>query len=180
MMAFVVCAPGIAALCVSDWFNQTAAEWGFRSSQHELGWKYATGRGVAKNGNEAVKWFTKAAEQGDNSAQFYLGFMYVEGDGVEKNDVEAIRWFTMAADQGYGPAQGMLGLMYRNGEGVEKDAIAAYMWYDLAGKGRSSMESELDALETEMSEEAVVEAKNRSSKFRAKSWKEMKAQIGWD
>ena len=50
--------------------TKVAAEWCFRSSQNELGWMYATGTRAKKNGNEAVKWLTKAAAQGDKSAQF--------------------------------------------------------------------------------------------------------------
>jgi len=85
-------------------------------------------RGVAKDEEEAVKWYRKAAEQDDASAQYNLGLMYAEGLGVEKNEKEAVKWYRLAADQGYESAQCRLGLMYVYGEGVENDDVEAVKW----------------------------------------------------
>ena len=81
------------------------AERGDAQAQFNLGVKYANGRGVRQDDEEAVKWFTLAAEQGDASAQFSLGVMYEKGHGVSRDDDEAVKWYRLAAKQGYANAQ---------------------------------------------------------------------------
>ena len=65
-----------------------------------MGLMYQEGRGVAKNDEEAVKWYRKAAEQGCAKAQYNLGVRYANGEGVPKNDVEAYKWWLLAAAKG--------------------------------------------------------------------------------
>ena len=43
-------------------------------AQYNLGMLYDTGRGVAQNDQEALKWFRLAAAQGDARAQHSLEF----------------------------------------------------------------------------------------------------------
>lgn len=49
-----------------------AAEQGNAVAQNNLGVVYLTGKNVARDDAEAVKWFTKSAQQGNVSAQFNL------------------------------------------------------------------------------------------------------------
>ena len=65
-----------------------------------LGFMYATGRGVAEDDAEAVDWYRKAAEQGVATAQNNLGIMYYNGQGVPQDYVQAHKWFNLAAAQG--------------------------------------------------------------------------------
>lgn len=97
------------------------AEAGKAQDQLVLGVAYHSGKHIAKNYIEAMKWFRKAAEQGDATAQYFLGLIYVNGEGIEKDYMEAMKWFRKAAKQGDAAAQHSIGLMYYNGEGVEKD-----------------------------------------------------------
>ena len=76
------------------------AEKGEASAQCYLGNMYDTGRGVAKDEVEAVKWFRKAADQGNASAQFLLGLMYDTGQGVAKDEGEAYKWYLLSGAQG--------------------------------------------------------------------------------
>jgi Sel1 repeat len=69
------------------------AEAGDAESEFLVGIDYATGRGVAKDEVEAVKWSRKAAEQNYARAQYNLGVYYAFGQGVAKDEVEAYRWF---------------------------------------------------------------------------------------
>ena len=48
------------------------AEGGDAEAQSELGMCYFRGKGVTKDYEEAVKWWTKAAEQGDEQAKKQL------------------------------------------------------------------------------------------------------------
>ena len=50
-----------------------AAEQGHVEAQFKLGTAYSKGKGVAKNLEEAAKWYKMAAEQGHAKAQFKLG-----------------------------------------------------------------------------------------------------------
>ena len=104
-------------------------------AQYELGFRYATGRGVQRDDAEALRWFRRAAEQEDASAQTYLGFMYVNGrGGVQQDDAEALRWFRRAAEQEDASAQTYLGFMYVNGRGVQQDDAEALRWFRQAAE----------------------------------------------
>src|SRR5208283_12776 len=70
-------------------------------AQHNLGFCYASGQGVAKDEAEAVKWYRKAADQNYAAAQNNLGVCYANGNGVTKDYVEAYKWWLLAAGQGF-------------------------------------------------------------------------------
>tara|TARA_B110000116_G_scaffold260112_1_gene262885 strand:+ start:972 stop:1109 length:138 start_codon:yes stop_codon:yes gene_type:complete len=44
-------------------------------ARFNLGFRYATGRGVSQDDAEAVRWYRLAADQGDADAQFNFGFL---------------------------------------------------------------------------------------------------------
>jgi TPR repeat protein len=48
-----------------------AAEQGVTLAQYNVGIAYASGTGVERNKQEAVKWFDKAASNGNRKAQEY-------------------------------------------------------------------------------------------------------------
>ena len=70
---------------------------------------YDSGRGMAKDEREAVRWFRLAAEQGHAEAQSNLGASYALGQGVPWDEGEAVRWYRLAAEQGAPTAQVNLG-----------------------------------------------------------------------
>ena len=76
------------------------AEQGDARARNELGVRYATGRGVARDDAEAVRWYRRAVEQGHADGQANLGFMYANGRGVQRDQVEAVRLYRLAAEQG--------------------------------------------------------------------------------
>ena len=51
---------------------------------------------MQKDGEQAVKWFTRAAEQGLAGSQTTLAMMYEEGRGVEKDLDKAKEWYAKA------------------------------------------------------------------------------------
>lgn len=69
-------------------------------AQSALGLLYQTGRGVAQNDREAVRWYRLAAEQGDAAGQVILGDAYLVGRGITQDYREAARWYRLAAEQG--------------------------------------------------------------------------------
>jgi TPR repeat protein/serine/threonine protein kinase len=106
-----------------------AAQQGSAEGQWFLGRCLELGSGIAKNEEEAVKWYRKAAEQGYALAQNNLGISYGTGRVVDKDEKEAVQWYRKAADQGHADAQCNLGRMYENGHGVNKDEKEAVRWY---------------------------------------------------
>jgi uncharacterized protein len=113
---------------------RSKAEQGDINSQDRLGFAYTTGRGVAQDYSEAMKWYRKAAEGGLADAQYNLGLMYSKGEGVAQDSNEAVKWYGKAAGQGFAPAQYNLGLKYANGDGVARDYKEAVKLYTEAAE----------------------------------------------
>jgi hypothetical protein len=67
----------------------------------DLGVLYASGWGVEKNQDEALRWYRKAAERGDSRAQYNLATAYFEGDGVPVDYATAYFWLKLR-DMGRG------------------------------------------------------------------------------
>lgn len=51
---------------------KSLAEQGDPDAQFKLGFLYANGLGIAKDDQEAIKWFGRSAEQGNAGAEFQL------------------------------------------------------------------------------------------------------------
>ncbi|NIR62174.1 MAG: sel1 repeat family protein, partial [Gammaproteobacteria bacterium] len=73
------------------------AQAGDPAAQHDLGLRYAGGRGVPRDAEGAVKWYRAAAEQGYGPAQSGLGLAYYWGEGVEQDHLKAAEWLRRAA-----------------------------------------------------------------------------------
>ena len=65
-----------------------------------LGFMYESGRGVAHDDAEAVRWYRKAADAGYAPAMRNLGMAYLNGLGVAKDGAEALGWYRKAAALG--------------------------------------------------------------------------------
>lgn len=116
-----------------------AAERGDVWAQYTLGYMYQHGRdGVAKNADEAVKWYLRAATLGSAAGQFYLADMYMRANGVRQNDAEAVKWLRLAAAQGHDNAQNNLGLLLWYGRGVASDRKEAIKLWRMAAKSGST------------------------------------------
>ena len=164
----------IGMLAVSGWADDKKpepysaelvkrAEAGDTKAQNHLGWCYENGQGVAKDTNEATKWFRKSVEHlssddikksadqtyqkasaGDSEAQYVCGSTaYVmRNDVAGKKDSsinQAVYWYTKSADQGNAKAQVNLGVMYLNGIGIEKDTSKAVKLFSSASEKDNAM-----------------------------------------
>lgn len=89
-----------------------AAQQGNSTAQYELGICYEEGKGIPKNIDKAIEWYTKAAEKGLALAQYQLGHCFRFGQGVKINRAKAREWYTKAAEQGNEMAQVELGDFY--------------------------------------------------------------------
>jgi len=103
-------------------------------ARFELGHRYATGTGVAKDLGRAAHWFAQAADIGHLDAQRNLAFAYLKGRGVEKDTVQGIRRLSDAAARGDAPACRQLGYHYATGTGIGKDENEAVRWFRKAAE----------------------------------------------
>lgn len=71
---------------------KSEAEQGLIEAQRQAWFRYAVGRGVARDDVWAVYWARRGAHQGDWASQFYLGKAYLFGRGVPQSDVGAYFW----------------------------------------------------------------------------------------
>jgi len=69
-------------------------------AQYQLAYCYHAGKGVPRNPDECVRWYTLAAMQGHAASQHNLGVLYLTGDGVEKDYEQAYTWGILAAENG--------------------------------------------------------------------------------
>ena len=111
-----------------------AAEKGHTSAMYNLALNYEDGNGVAKDYQEAAKWYRMAAEKGYASAMYRMGEMYAEGNGVAKDGQEAVKWYRMAAEAGSLVASREIGNMYQIGLYVKQDYEEAKKWYAKADR----------------------------------------------
>ena len=108
------------------------ADSGDAKAQFWLGRLYASGRGVPKSHQHAMRWFERAGRQGHVAAQLSLGVMYEKGYSRKHGYGAAMAWYRKAASQGNAAAQFNLGRMYRLGHGVLQDFVQAYKWFALS------------------------------------------------
>ena len=69
-----------------------------------IGHLYRLGKGVARDGEMAVRYYTSAAELGFAPAQYNLAIMLHQGDGIPTDTKAARYWAQRAANAGYAPA----------------------------------------------------------------------------
>jgi len=75
-----------------------AADAGDATAERYLGYKYQMGlEGIAKNYQQAFRYYMLAAEQGDSIAQGAIALLYLGGIGVPKDYIEALAWFNISA-----------------------------------------------------------------------------------
>ena len=137
-----------------------AAAQGLTKAQNSLGTMYETGKGVAVDYGEAIKWYRKAADQGNPAAQANLGSLYLQEKGIQADDAKAYSLSLQAAKQGEITAIFNLGQMYEHGFHVSQDRIKAYAHYKLASmaghqKHEMIMES-LIGIKTHMSPAEIM------------------------
>jgi TPR repeat protein len=106
-----------------------AASAGHGAAYTLMGHLYRDGRGVARDGPEAARYYTRGAELGQCAAQLSLARMYHIGNESGRDEALAERWYREAAMRGYPWAQFALASFYENGVLVRKDDIQAYFWF---------------------------------------------------
>jgi TPR repeat protein len=141
------------------------AQQGNSDAQLFLGKMYLKGEGVAKDPDEATKWFRQAANQGNAESQFFLGAAYL----LPHKDIEqGLKWMRLSAEQGNQDAQLLLGKAYLQGE-LPRNPIQADMWLRLAAKDNLDFyKNELGVAEGQMTPDQIAQGKALAEEWKPK------------
>lgn len=105
---------------------------------YNLGLMYQDGDGVAKNMDEAVKWYTKSAELNYKEAQYTLASLVFQRQIRSISYPQAVTYYEQAAKQGHVKSQLNLGMLYLRGDVIAQDMPAAVQWLSLAASNNNS------------------------------------------
>jgi localization factor PodJL len=99
------------------------------TAAYEVGVRFAEGKGVAANYDEAAKWLDRAAQAGVVPAIFRLGTFYEKGLSVTKDVDIARRYYMQAAERGSAKAMHNLAVLDADGGGKGANYTSAAQWY---------------------------------------------------
>ena len=108
---------------------RAAALKGDPAAAYEVGMRFAEGRGVAPNFDEAAKWYDRAAQAGLVPALFRLGTFYEKGLSVKKDLDIARRYYVQAAERGNAKAMHNLAVLDADGGGKGANYKDASQWF---------------------------------------------------
>jgi localization factor PodJL len=99
------------------------------AAAYEIGTRFAEGKGVAVNLDEAAKWYDRAAQAGVVPAVFRLGTFYEKGLSVKKDTDIARRYYLQAAERGNAKAMHNLAVLDADGGGKGANYKSAAQWF---------------------------------------------------
>ena len=108
---------------------RAAALKGDPTAAYEVGVRFAEGKGVAANLDEAAKWYDRAAQAGVVPAIFRLGTFYEKGMSVKKDVDIARRYYLQAAERGNAKAMHNLAVLDADGGGKGANYKSASQWF---------------------------------------------------
>jgi localization factor PodJL len=108
---------------------RTAALKGDPTAAYEIGLRFAEGKGIAPNLDEAAKWYDRAAQAGVVPAVFRLGTFYEKGLSVKKDLDIARRYYMQAAERGNAKAMHNLAVLDADGGGKGANYKDASQWF---------------------------------------------------
>ena len=96
--------------------------------------RFAEGRGVPADLEEAARWYERAANKGLAPAQFRYASLLEKGQGVKKDLGQARRLYLAAAGKGNGKAMHNLAVLYAEGVDGKPDYSTAAQWFRKAAQ----------------------------------------------
>ena len=99
------------------------------AAAYEIGTRFAEGKGVPVNLDEAAKWYDRAAQAGVVPAVFRLGTFYEKGLSVMKDTDIARRYYLQAAERGNAKAMHNLAVLDADGGGKGANYKDAAQWF---------------------------------------------------
>ena len=108
---------------------RAAALKGDPAAAYEVGVRFAEGKGVAADLDQAAKWYDRAAQAGVVPAIFRLGTFYEKGLSVKKDVDIARRYYAQAAERGSAKAMHNLAVLDADGGGKGANYKSASTWF---------------------------------------------------
>jgi localization factor PodJL len=108
---------------------RAAALKGDPAAAYEIGVRFAEGKGVAPDLDQAAKWYDRAAQAGVVPALFRLGTFYEKGLSVKKDVDIARRYYAQAAERGSAKAMHNLAVLDADGGGKGANYKSASTWF---------------------------------------------------
>jgi localization factor PodJL len=108
---------------------RAAALKGDPAAAYEIGVRFAEGKGVAPDLDQAAKWYDRAAQAGVVPALFRLGTFYEKGLSVKKDIDIARRYYAQAAERGSAKAMHNLAVLDADGGGKGANYKSASTWF---------------------------------------------------
>lgn len=106
-----------------------AALKGDAAAAYEIGVRFAEGKGVTANFDEAARWYDRAAQAGVVPAMFRLGTLYEKGLSVKKDLDTARRYYMQAAERGNAKAMHNLAVLDADGGAKGANYKSASQWF---------------------------------------------------
>jgi localization factor PodJL len=126
--------------------RQAAAK-GDPSAEFEVAARFAEGKGVTQDFQQAVRWYQRAASQGHAPAQYRLGTLYERGLGVKTDASRARVWYQQAAERGHVKAMHNLAVLTATRDGASPDYVTAGRWFqEAADRGLADSQYNLAVL----------------------------------
>ena len=113
---------------------RNAAMAGDGAAAYAVAVRFAEGRGVPANVEEAAHWFERAASKGLAPAQFRYASLLEKGLGVKKDIAQARRLYLAAATKGNSKAMHNLAVLYAEGIDGKPDYATAVQWFRRAAQ----------------------------------------------
>ncbi|MCX7308260.1 MAG: hypothetical protein NTZ72_10085 [Afipia sp.] len=113
---------------------RTAANKGDPAAAYEIGIRFAEGKGVAVNYEEAAKWYERASRGGIVPAIFRLGNLHEKGLGTKKDVDIARRYYMQAAERGSAKAMHNLAVLDADGGSTGPNYKGAAQWFRKAAE----------------------------------------------
>jgi localization factor PodJL len=107
---------------------------GDATAAFEVATRFADGKGVAQDLDQAAKWFDRAAQAGVVPAIFRLGTFYEKGLSVKKDADIARRFYVQAAERGNAKAMHNLAVLDADGGGKGANYKSAAQWFRKAAE----------------------------------------------
>ena len=113
---------------------RNAAAAGDAAAAYEVALRFAEGRGIAADPEEAARWYERAAGKGLAPAQFRYASLLEKGAGVKKNLGQARKLYLAAATRGHAKAMHNLAVLYAEGIEGKPDYATAALWFRKAAQ----------------------------------------------
>ena len=113
---------------------RSAAIAGDAAAAYAVALRFAEGRGVPVNLEEAAHWYERAASKGLVPAQFRYASLLEKGLGVKKDLAQARRLYLAAASKGNSKAMHNLAVLYAEGIDGKTDYGTAVQWFRKAAE----------------------------------------------